>query len=45
MSLVAEAIGELKEAIAKMNEPKESKPRKFKIIRDKNGDMAEIEEG
>jgi hypothetical protein len=45
MSLVAEAVGELKEAIAKMNEPKaESKPRKFKIKRDKNGDIAEIGE-
>jgi hypothetical protein len=45
MSLVAEAVSELKEAISKMSEPKEAKPRKFKMKRDKNGDLAEIEEG
>ena len=45
MGLVAEAIGELKEAIGKMNDKPEPKARKFKVKRDKNGDLAEIEEG
>ena len=45
MSLVAEAVSELKEAISKMNDKPEPKARKFKVKRDKNGDLAEIEEG
>lgn len=48
VALVAEAIGELKEAIAQMNAPKPEpapKPRKFRLKRDKNGDLSEIEEG
>ena len=43
MELVAEAISELKEAIAQMGEKPEPKPRKFRIKRDANGDLAEIE--
>lgn len=43
VSLVAEAIGELKQAIAQMNEPKP--PRSYRITRDRDGNMQDIVEG
>jgi hypothetical protein len=45
VALVAEAVGELKEAIKQMNAKPAAKPRKFKVKRDKDGNMSEIEEG
>jgi len=42
VELVAEAIGELKEAIAAMNEEKPA--RKFKMKRDKDGNLESVEE-
>ena len=42
VTLVSEAISDLKDAISEMN--KEKPRRKLKITRDKNGDMAEVSE-
>ena len=42
VKMVADAISELKGAVAEMSKPR--KPRKLKIKRDKNGDMVEAEE-
>lgn len=43
VALVAEAIGELREAIAAMTEPKP--PRTFRMKYDADGNVAEVEEG
>jgi hypothetical protein len=45
VALVAEAVGELKEAIKAMSAEKPAKKRKFKVKRDKDGNLSEVEEG
>jgi hypothetical protein len=45
VALVAEAVGELKEAIKQMSAEKPAQKRKFKLKRDKDGNLSEVEEG